>query len=266
MSEHIRTLRHGHILQIEVARPKKRNALTWEMARALNAAYTELSEDPELRCGVVHAVGDHFTGGLDLMDVAPRLSGVNSIEGLRDVLLEEGQVDAFGLLGPPCKKPVIVAVQGRCFTWGIELSLAAEICIAAEDTLFQQNEVSRGIFPFGGASFRMPARFGWGNAMRYLLTGEAFDAQEAKRLGLVQEVVPTGQQLERALELAAHIAQQAPLAIEVVLRTARTGRDQGEQAGVAEGAESMQAIMSSEDAKEGVMSLMEKRPAVFKGR
>jgi enoyl-CoA hydratase/carnithine racemase len=266
MSEHIRNERRGHVLSIEVNRPEKRNALTWEMTRALNAAYTLLSNDDELRCGVVHAVGPHFTGGLDLMDVAPRLSGVSTVEDMRAVLLEEGQVDAFGLLGPSCRKPVIVAVQGRCFTWGIELSLAADLCIAASDTVFQQNEVSRGIFPFGGASMRMPAVFGWGNAMRYLLTGDPFDAPEAHRLGLVQEVVDVGQQTTRAFELADRISQQAPMGVDVVLQTARATIAQGDEAAVALAVAAMPRVLQSDDAREGMMSLMEKRPAKFTGK
>jgi len=266
MSDHIRTERRGHVFTIEVHRPEKRNALDFAMIRALNAAYTELSDDAELRCGVVHASGDHFTGGLDLMDVGPRLAGVDSTEGLREVLLDGDQVDAFGIVGRRCSKPVIVAVQGRCFTWGIELSLAAELCIAAKNTIFQQNEVSRGIFPFGGATMRMPARFGWGNAMRYLLTGDPFSAPEAYRLGLVQEVVDTGKQLPRALELADKISEQAPLGIDVVMQTARATITDGEAAAVALCAEVMPRILSSEDAREGMMSLVEKRKARFVGK
>jgi enoyl-CoA hydratase/carnithine racemase len=200
------------------------------------------------------------------MDVAPSLMGVNSVDDLRAVFLEEGQVDAFGLLGRPCEKPVIVAVQGRCFTWGIELALAAELCIAAADTVFQQNEVSRGIFPFGGAMMRMPQRFGWGSAMRYLLTGDPFDAAEALRLGLVQEVVEVGTQRDRAIELAERIAKQAPMGIRVVLETARLVHRGGQDAAVAAAVEWMPKVMNSEDAREGVMSLLEKREAVFKGR
>ncbi len=266
MSEHINVEQRGAILVIEVARPEKRNALTWDMTRALNAAYTRLSDSNELRCGVVHAVGPHFTGGLDLMDVGPRLADVNDTESLTKALLEPGQVDAFGLLGRRCEKPVVTAVQGRCFTWGIELSLAADLCIAADDTVFQQNEVSRGIFPLGGAQLRMPSRFGWGNAMRYLLTGDPFDAAEGLRLGLVQEVVDVGQQLPRALELAERICAQAPLAIDALMKTARLSQHEGQRAAVELAANMLPKVMKSEDAREGVMSLMEKRAANFKGR
>ena len=129
--------------------------------------------------------------------------------------------------------------------------------------MFQQNEVSRGIFPFGGAMMRMPRRFGWGNAMRYLLTGDPFDVHEAHRLGLVQEIVEVGTQRERALELAGRIAEQAPMGVRVILETARIA---DQDAAVAHAVASMPTVMNSEDAREGVMSLMQKRKAVFTGR
>ncbi len=267
MTDLIRLETHGHVLAIEVCRPAKRNALNLEMARGINAAYTRLSDDPELRVGVVHAAGDHFTGGLDLADVGPALAGVEGLEGLRGLLLtEDDGVDAFGLIGRPCAKPVVVAVQGRCFTWGIELALAAELCVAAEDVVFQQNEVSRGIFALGGATIRMPARFGWGNAMRYLLTGDPFDAAEAHRLGLVQEVVPVGAQLDRAMELAGRIAAQAPLGIAVTLETARLAAAPGQAEAVAAAVAAIPGILGSRDAMEGLVALMERRDPVYEGR
>ena len=104
--------------------------------------------------------------------------------------------------------------QGRCYTVGIEYILASEIAVAAEDTVFAQLEVARGIFPLAGANWRFPLRCGWGNAMRHLLTAEEFDAAEALRIGLVQEVVPVGQQRERALAIARRIASRAPLGVQ----------------------------------------------------
>ena len=100
--------------------------------------------------------------------------------------------DPFGVWGDPVPKPVVMAVNGIAFTLSIELALAADIVIAAEDVRFRQLEIGRGIVPFGGATFRAPAQLGWGNAMRFLLTAEEFGAAEAVRIGLVQEVVPTG--------------------------------------------------------------------------
>ena len=110
-------------------------------------------------------------------------------------------------------KPVVLAVNGIAYTLSIELALAADIVVAADDVRFRQLEIGRGIVPFGGATFRAPAQLGWGNAMRFLLTADEFGAAEALRIGLVQEVVPAGSHLQRARELAQLIARQAPLGV-----------------------------------------------------
>jgi len=194
--------RRGHLLLIGLNRPEKRNAADFSMLQQLALAYGELERDPELRVGVVHAIGDHFTAGLDLADVGPRL-GPTGLD-----IVPEGGINPWQVEGTSLKKPVVMAVQGTCLTLGIELMLASDIVVAAESTRFGQIEVSRGILPFGGATIRFPRAAGWGNAMRWLLTGDLFDATEAHRMGLVQEIVPTGRELHRAIELAERIAAQ----------------------------------------------------------
>jgi enoyl-CoA hydratase/carnithine racemase len=160
---------------------------------------------------------------------------------------------------------MVIAVQGICLTLGIELMLAADVRIAAENTRFAQIEVKRGIYPVGGATLRFPAEAGWGNAMRYLLTGDEFGAQDAYRMGLVQEVVSPGTQVERASELAETIAAQAPLGVRATLASARLARESE-----AEAAQrllpDLQPIMQSEDAREGVASFLERRQGRFAGR
>jgi 1,4-dihydroxy-2-naphthoyl-CoA synthase len=127
-------------------------------------------------------------------NLVTNLSGERSDDGHPDGRHTQapGRVGPFDLFAPLRTKPVVVAVQRVCFTVGIELMLAADIVIAAEDTRFGQIEVRRGIFANQGATLRIVERAGCGNAMRYLLTGDEFDAATALRLGLVQEVVPTG--------------------------------------------------------------------------
>ena len=225
----ITTERRGHVLVVGLNRPAKRNAFTVEMLRSLGRAYEELETDSDLRAGVVFAHGEHFTGGLDFAEVAPVI--VN--EGL---VWNEGERDPWRNDGKPWTKPVIVAAQGRCMTLAIELLLAADIRIAASDARFTQLEVQRGIYPFGGATIRFPREAGWGNAMRWILTGEEFDAAEALRLGIVQEVVEPGQQLDRALELAEAIAERsapAGRAHRAALRAAGDPRGRGRRAGAA---------------------------------
>ena len=240
-------------------RAHKRNAFGPEMLRGLAAAYGQFERDPELRCAVVFAHGEHFTGGLDLAAVAPLVARGES-------LAPAGGVDPWGVSGPPASKPVVVAVRGLCLTLGIELILAADVCVAASDTRFGQIEVKRGIFPFGGGTFRWPERVGWGNAMRYLLTGDELDAATALRIGLVQELAEPGQELERAFAIAERIAQQAPLGVQATLRNARTAAREGIDAAVAELRPSVTALFGSEDAREGMMSFMERRQARFTGR
>ena len=154
-------------------------------------------------------------------------------------------------------------MQGICFTLGIELMLAADIVIAADDCRFAQIEVKRGIMPAGGATIRMVERAGWGNAQRYLLTGDEFGAAEALRLGFVQEVVPAGQQKERALAIARTIAEQAPLAVRASLASSRISVDQGPHAAIREFNAQQSRLMATEDAVEGVRSFTERRKGRF---
>src|SRR5437588_834589 len=123
-----------------------------------------------------------------------------------------------------------------------------------------------GLYPFGGATFRFPREVGWGNAMRYLLTGDEFGASEALRIGLVQEVVEPGQQVTRALELAQVVAAQAPLGVRATLASARLSIADSEEVAKQRLVPDMQPIIQSEDLKEGVQSFIERRQANFKGK
>ncbi len=255
----ISTERRGHVLLIGLNRPAKRNAFTLEMIYQLGDAYGELESDPELRCGVLFAHGDHFTAGLELTDVAPAF-----IAGNWNV--REGGVDPLALAGKRLSKPVVSAVQGYCFTIGLELMLATDVRVAAKGTRFAMLEVKRGIYPVGGGTFRFPREAGWSNAMRYLLTGDEFTAEDAFRFGLVQEVVEPGEQLEKAVGLAEKIASRAPLGVRAVLRSGHLAFTQGEVEAAAHLLPELQPIMKSDDAQEGIMSFIERREAVFKGK
>jgi len=248
-----------HVLGIELTRSDKRNAFDRQMLRELAEAFTRLDEDPDLRCGLLHAEGDHFTAGLELSDVGPSVA-----KG--EPLFPEGAVDPLSLHGRVRTKPVVIAVQGWCLTIGIELLLAADIRIAAEGTRFGQIEVKRGIFPFGGATIRFPRVVGWGNAQRYLLTGDVFDAAEALRIGLVSEVTAPEALTERGVALAATVAKQAPLAVQASLRSSRLATEQGQAAAMASMMEETRAIMKTDDAAEGLQSFLERREAKFQGK
>lgn len=255
----VTTEARGHVLLIGLDRAAKMNSFDISLLRAFVGAMTEFENNNEYRCAVVFAHGDHFTAGLDLVSVAPLFQE----EG--PGLIPEGMVDPWGIHGKMKSKPVVVAVQGRCLTLGIELMLASDICIAADNTRFAQIEIKRGIFPFGGATIRMVQRFGWGNAMRYLLTGDEFDAAEAYRLGLVQEVVPVGQQLERAVALAETISAQAPLGVKATLHSANQALTAGVDPAARALLPELRELMASDDAREGFMSFVERRAARFTG-
>jgi enoyl-CoA hydratase/carnithine racemase len=251
--------RDGHVLLVGLNRPAKRNAFNRAMMDGLSLAYGELDRDPDIWCGVLFAHGDHFTGGLDLADVAP----TSLTSGYP---WPEGGIDFFGLGARAVSKPVVMAIQGRCLTIGIELCLASDVRIAAADARFAQIEIKRGIMPFGGATIRFVRDCGWGNAMRYLLTAEEFDATEARRIGLVQEVVETGRQLDRAREVAQLITRQAPLGVLGTLRNARIAFREGQDAAVGQLLPEVRTLMASDDAREGLQSFVERRDANFSGR
>lgn len=249
----------GHVLLIGLNRPDKRNAADFQLLTELASAYGRLERDPGLRCGVVFAHGEHFTAGLDLADVAPRIGP----DGLDAV--PEGGLDPWQMSGPVRTKPVVIAVQGICLTLGVELILAGDITVADETASFAQLEVSRGILPFGGATLRFPRVAGWGNAMRWILTGERFDTAEALRLGLVQEVVPAGQQLTRARAIADRIAEQAPLAVQATLANARLAITQGDATAAAQLGPELSRLAASSDARIGMEAFLARTDAKFIG-
>jgi enoyl-CoA hydratase len=252
--------RDGPILLIGLNRADKRNAADLQLLQELSLAYGELERDPELRCGLVFAHGDHFTGGLDLADVGPRMTG----SGLD--IVPEGGINPWQIEGQSLSKPVVIAVQGICFTLGIELILASDIAVAAESTEFAQIEVARGILPFGGATIRFPRAVGWGNAMRWILTGDSFDAAEALRIGLVQEVVPTGTQYARALELAKRVAAQAPLAVQAALANAKLALHEGDAAAEAQLQPELVRLVGTEDSQIGMRAFLTRTRAEFVGK
>lgn len=129
----------GHVLLIGVNRPDKRNAWNREVIAGVTGAYARLRDDDSLRAGVVFGHGEHFTAGLDLMDVLPVLA-----EGEGATILPEGDPDPWDFLDEPCPKPVVVAVHGRCYTLGIELLLASQVSVAAADTPLRRPLTSSG--------------------------------------------------------------------------------------------------------------------------
>lgn len=245
-----------HILHIMVDRVEKRNAFTPKIARELAEALTRLDEDDALWVGALTFAGAHTTAGLEM----PLFFGPGAAERPR-----EGLVDPYGLRRQ-LTKPLVTAVQGMTFTIGIEIAMAGDIIVAASDTRFCQMEPRRGLAPLGGATIRLPRRAGWGNAMYHLLRADEFDAAEAYRIGLVQEVVAPGEQTNRALELARDIALCAPLAVRATIANARLAAESGQAAASAALPGLSKELMASSDFREGITSFTERRAARFEGR
>lgn len=253
----VRRERDGRVMRIAIDNVAKRSAFVPAMMEQLAEALTVYDEDDSLWVAVLTAEGDHFTAGLDM----PKFFGSTATwQGI-----PEGMVDPFGLKRR-CRKPVVTVVQGITYTIGIEMMLAGDIVIAADNARPCQMEAKRGIAPLGGAHFRFLSRTGWGNAMYHLMLCDEFDAARARQIGLVQEVVPLGRQVERGLEMARLIAANAPLGIQVTKEAALRYCAAAEAEACAMLPEIRARVLASADAKEGIRSFVERRPAKFQGR
>jgi enoyl-CoA hydratase len=259
MSEKILVDASEHILTITFNRPEKYNAMDPDTYNQLARALYQFEHDSELRVAVIQANGQHFTTGLELDKWAPILAkgGMPA--------LAEGHLDPYGLQGKTVSKPLIIATQGICFTAGLELVLNCDIRLATVNTRFAQLEVQRGLYPCGGGTVRLPLAIGWGNAQRYLLTGDEFTAEQALQWGMVQEIVAFDELHQRAREMAQKVAKAAPLAVRASLRSSQLGRLDHADA-LTKVFDEMSAVMNSEDAAEGVQSFVERRAAKFIGR
>lgn len=244
------------ILLITIDRTEKKNALSPKIMDELATALTRLDDDPDLFVGVLCFAGDHTTAGLDM----PLFFGGEE----REKPAVE-QVDPFGLRRR-LTKPLVAAVQGITYTAGIELALAADVVVTASDVRFCQMEPKRGLAPIGGATIRFIQRAGWGNAMYHLLRADEFDAAEAMRIGIVQEVVEPSTQTGRAIELAKEMLACSPPALQMTIENARLALSEGEAAAVAAVPAMSAAVQATEDFQEGIASFLERRSSNFKGR
>lgn len=259
----------GHVLTIGLDRPEKRNAISLQMMRELASAYTALCDDPDLRCGVLYSTSDVFCAGLDLFDMGPALMGQDG--DAAPAFVSDDQVDPFnwasvaGRQGRRRTKPIVTAVNGRCMTAGIELALATDIVVAETTSTFAQSEVKFGLMPLGGAIERFTQRLGWGDAMRLLLTGDTFSAEEAHALGIVQRLTAEGGARETAQTLARSIADNAPLAVQGVLQNAYEALDAASEASSTLRPYMLDHVSQSNDLREGIAAMVEKRPPAFRG-
>lgn len=250
------------ILVMTVDRVEKKNAFTPKMSGELAAAYTRLDDDPELFVGVLTFAGDHTTAGLDMtLFFGPDADR----SGIRSDDTGSETVDPFGLRRR-LRKPLVSAIQGITYTVGIEIAIAGDIVVAAADSRLCQLEPKRGLAPLGGATIRYVQRAGWGDAMYHLLRADEFDAAEARRIGLVQEIVEPGHQRQRAIELARQLLACSPSALVHTIANARLALEQGVDVAAQAIPAMAAAVQATEDFREGIASFVERREARFMGR
>lgn len=243
----------GHVLVITLNRPQAKNAFDAAMSEALSAALDRFEEAREERVAVLTGAGGSFSAGMDLKAL---------LRGERSFTKTRG---GFGILAKPPDKPLIAAVEGHAVAGGFELALACDLVVAAEDAKLGLPEVKRGLVAVGGALFRLPRRIPYHVVMELGLTGESRPAEYFHRLGLVARVVPKGQALDAAIDLANTIAANAPLAIAATKRIVRKSYEWTEEAAWPEHREMARAALSSKDAKEGALAFAEKRAPKWQG-
>jgi enoyl-CoA hydratase len=251
--------REGRLALVQLNRPKHSNAIDPATLVALGAAYHEADKDDDVFAVVLSGAGSDFSVGLDPGPFLPRLKQkLFTLDG-------PALINPFGTTSR-LSKPLIVAVHGTVGAMANELVLAADIRIAADDAQFAQNEVTRCATQTGGASVRMPLEVGWGNAMRWILTGESWSAQTALRLGLVQEVVPLGEQLNRARDLATKVAANSPAALRETLAIGRRAYDGHARHIYGDLVPTLYRMLASDDFAERLKAESEGREPVYTGK
>ncbi|MFT4289110.1 crotonase/enoyl-CoA hydratase family protein [Nocardioides sp.] len=254
MSDPVLVERRDGVQIITINRPEAKNAVDGATARGVAAAVDELDADDGLRVGVLTGAGGTFCAGMDLKGY---------LQGDRPVI--EGRGFAGITITPP-RKPLIAAVEGWALAGGFELMLACDLVVAAETSRFGVPEVKRSLVAGGGAALLLPRRIPFATAMELLLTGDPISAQRAHELGLVNRLTGTGEALVGALDLAATIAANGPLAVAATKSIARSAADWTVEEGWARQAEIYGPVFASEDAREGATAFAEKRPPVWQGR
>lgn len=250
--------RRGRVAIFTLNRPERRNAVDPEVSRRMNELVGEFESDPELWVGVLAATGSQaFCAGADLKAISEgRLAEIVGVEPYGFAGLVRGQRE----------KPMVAAVDGPALAGGCEIAIACDLIVAGETACFGLPEVRRGIIAGAGGLQRLPRLIAPQRALEMILTGRTVQAPEALELGLVNEVVPAGRALERALELAEAIAANAPIAVRESRAVARIAISAGEAPAWDRAALAWERVLASEDAAEGPAAFVERRPPVWSGR
>ena len=252
--------RRDEIVLIGVNRPQIYNRFDPDAFFGLAKAYYDFDNDPSLRAAVLFGHGENFSRGIDVEAFAP-LAKTGTPFAMKD-----GMLDPFAK-AQQLSKPLIAVVHGDTWNMGHELHLVADIRVASADVRFGQDENTHGRFPGGGATIRFPREAGWGNAMRYMLTGEHWGAEEALQMGVIQEIAPNpAKALEAGIGLAQKIAGCGPLGIKTTLESAHLSINQSEEAAFVKLEEQFGGLFHTEDFIEGRKAEAEGRSPVYQGK
>ena len=250
----------GHVLVVTMNRPDARNALSGPMMAIMREAWDRVDNDPEIRACILTGAGGAFCAGADLKAMTTAHPGDSFAGGEWDLSVIEPL-----LKGRRLTKPLIAAVEGPAIAGGTEILQATDIRVAGESARFGVSEARWGLFPLGGSAVRLPRQIPYTVAADILLTGRHLRAPEAKEIGLIGHVVPDGQALAKAMELAEAIAANGPVAVQAILRTIRETEGMPENEAFAIDARLGMAVFASDDAKEGPKAFTEKRKPEFHG-
>jgi enoyl-CoA hydratase len=253
--------RRGHVLIVTMNRPAARNALSGPMMELMRQAWDTVDGDPGIRVCVLTGAGGAFCAGADLKAMTSSHPGDRFQGGDLDVSVIEPL-----LKGRRLSKPLIAAVEGPAVAGGTEILQACDIRVAGASARFGVSEARWGLFPLGGSAVRLTRQIPYTVAADLLLTGRHITAAEALSIGLIGHVVPDGQALTRALEIAEAIAANGPVAVRAILRVIRETEGMAENEAFALEAKVGMAVFASEDAREGPRAFAEKRRPEFRDR
>ncbi len=263
-SPHVLMEREGQVVVVTLNRPEARNAFSPEMLARMADAWQAIDADPDVRAAILTGAGGCFCAGADLKALA---GGHAGDDPWKRRFVEDPDLQWKALLRQQRpRKPLVAAVEGPAVAGGTEILQATDVRVAGESARFGVSEVRWGLFPLGGSTVRLRRQISYTHAAEMLLTGRHLSAREALGIGLIGHVVPDGQALDRAREIAGQIAENGPLAVQAVLRALRETEGVPESEALKTELQIGLPVFASEDAREGPRAFAQKRKPAFKGR